>query len=135
MTILVWLNLVLGIAALFHMLLVLKATSRHFWPEGGLAGLANWTAGDFMRFGIFAYHLKGLLRIGFYDVYRIAATGGERVYWVAGSNALFCAIALLGSLAVLYAIYIDIPDDERGGYDLYTAPWHPNPPPLRLWKR
>lgn len=127
-------NFLLGVVAVFLMLLVLKGQWMHVVAtkkNGGLKKLSLWTPGDWMRLGIALFHIKGLARIGFYDVYRIGVTG-ERSNWVAISNSTFSLFAIAGSLAVLIALYRNIPDERRMHYNLITAPWYQDPAPIRF---
>lgn len=147
------LNLMSGLVAVALMGLVLRGQYRHaislvcilfkaLWAEllevvfkrpsswTVLARTRFWsmTAGDWMRFAVVIFHIKGVVRIIVYDVAWIVM-GNPRDTWVAWWNISFCAMATLGSLAALLAMYLNIPESERHRYSWITAPWWPSPSP------
>lgn len=127
-------NLAFGITAVVLMSLVLRGELAHTLPrdsDGKFKGRHELTPGDFMRLGIVLYHFKGLIRIGLWDIVFLVLRW-DRVWWGSALNILFCGLAILGSLAVLKALHLSIPEKDREGYSIFTAPWYPDLPPLKM---
>lgn len=137
------LNFAAGLVAAVLMALVLRGSAQYVIARrrdtGRFKRLHELDSGDLMRLGIGVWHLKGLIRVGYYDVWFLALhfagvreTG--RGLDVAAMNTLFCLMAAAGATCILAAFYFNIPDDERGGYNWLTSPWHPRPPPMRWFR-
>ncbi len=155
----VTINFLIGALSVFFMMLVLRGQYRHFatlvaimaqaacsaiservfrrYTSGTTLAIHRFerlTAGDWMRFAVAVFHIKGVVRIITYDVVWLLLAN-PRAAWVAYWNISFCAMATLGSLAALWAMYLNIPDEERGDYSWLTAPWYPSQSPLNFRRK
>jgi lysylphosphatidylglycerol synthetase-like protein (DUF2156 family) len=147
-----WANFGVGFAAVVLMSLVLVGHGKASLIVGRLilSNISAWirarrsrvtrmafvaphslTPGDLMRFAIAIFHIKGLTRIGYYDVFRLW-DAWERSAPVSIANSGFSLMAIVASLSALAAMFYVIPEHERRAYTWLSAPWYPSPPPLVL---
>jgi hypothetical protein len=83
-----------------------------------------------MRISVTAFHLKTLIRIGWWDVWVLAsalvmtgaANSSPRATIV---NVGLGLLACVGSLFALWALHGTIPKGDRHLYSLFTAPFYP----------
>ena len=128
------LNFLFGAGAVIMMALVLYGQLGDTIPkheDGKIKSRHELTPGDFMRLGIVFYHVKGLLRIALWDVLFLMMNW-ERTWWGSCLNIFFCSLAIAGSLSILKALHLSIPEKDRDKYNIFTAPWYPDLPPLRM---
>ena len=131
MSILLWVNAFCAALAVFFMLLVLRGVYSHIIAvrhDGKVKSLREMSAGDWMRLGVGMYHIKSLVRIFVWDLI-ILLMVWNRVWWASSINITLSSIAIMGSIAILIAMYKNIPDEFRNHYNVLTAPWFPSPPP------
>ncbi len=92
-------NLLCGLVAVILMSRVLWHLRESFVPDDW----NNMTAADFMRLSVAVFHVKGLARIAFYDVW-IVLYQWERAAWVSYANIGFCLLASVASWLALKAL-------------------------------
>lgn len=131
-------NVMVSSLAVIMMALVLRGTLFHFLARVGearLKPLSDFRAGDWMRLGVGIYHVKGVVRIARWDVYGPLSAWLTDPEYVRSTQAAlwnigFSTASIVGSICVLYALWRNIPANERRGYTLLTSPWWPGKPPF-----
>jgi hypothetical protein len=131
-------NILAAFVAVALIGLVLRGTLYHVFARtraGDLKHPRDWQAGDWMRVGVGLYHVKALIRIARWDLYQPLWQLAENPDYTRSASAAlwntgFSLAAIVGSLAVLYALYRNIPAKERCNYSIISAAFWPGRPPF-----
>lgn len=136
----IYVNIGVAIVAALAVMLVLRGTLYHLFSKGGpRLRLGEYRPGEWMLLGIGLYHVKALVRIVRWDIYApiygmMHVEGYDRTISTMAWNTGFSVLAIAGSIAVIWALYQNIPKPKREKYRIFglpiLAPWYPGDPPF-----
>ena len=106
-------------------LALVRAHFRTLWAFGLSA-----TPSECLRISVSVFHIKSIVRIGWWDVWRPFAgfmgwgplTQGVTLFT---ANMIFIGLAYIASTWALMALFRSIPEEDRAEYNILTAPLYP----------
>lgn len=73
------------------------------------------------------------VRMGYWDLWRPFTTGNYGTLSGSLANAGFNFAILAAAICALYALYYSIPEEDRHGWNIFTAPFYPKV--CNIWRK